>query len=211
MTDTSTSTLTVDAQPALYEAKIGLLFKRRLTITHEGIHWKGRVIRFSDVVSTGWGGTSRSYNGIPTGTVYDIHLDDRQQRTPMRIKTRQKAVYGTVTDIIWQHAGIDILTRLLTGLKSGERYVVGNAVVTDEGIHINRKKLFKAPEAFYFPWQNVQLSRYQGTLTIMGARNISQQLSYNENNNTHIIDRAITIALEHGLTRLSDMLPSASE
>lgn len=207
MTDTST----IDPQPVLYDAQIGLFIKRQLTITHEGIHWKGRFIRFSDVASTGWGGTSRAYNGIPTGTVYDIHLDDRRQRTPMKIKTRRKAVYDTVTDVIWQHAGIDILTRLLTGLKSGERYVVGNTVVTDEGIHISRKKLFKAPEIFYFPWQKVQLNRYQGTLTIIGARNISQQLSYNDNNNTHIIDRAITIALEHGLTRLSDMLPSASE
>ena len=211
MTNTSTTIPPVDAQPALYEAKIGLFIRRQLIITHEGIHWKGRFIRFSDIASTGWGGTRRSYNGIPTGTVYEIHLDDRQERTSMRIKTRRKAVYGTVTNIIWQHAGINILNRLLTGLKSGERYAVGNAMVTDEGIQINRKKLFKAPEVFYFPWQHIQLSRYQGSLIITGARGISEHLAYNENNNTHIIDRAITIALEHGLTRLSDILPSTSE
>lgn len=193
-------------QPLLYETKIGLIFKRTLTITQEGVLWKGRLVRFNEIVSTGWGGTRHSYNGIPTGTVYEIQLDDRQKRMPMRIKTRREAVYDVIVNLIQQYAGIDILTRLLKGLQAGERYIVGSSVVCDDGIHIARKTLFKDPEMLYSPWQYVSLTRQQGLLIIGGANGGTEQLSYKENNNTHIIDYAITMAHKHELERLSDLL-----
>lgn len=205
MTDNTTST-----SPLLYEIKIGLIFRRQLTVTQEGILWKGRLVRFNDIISTGWGGTRHYYNGIPTGTVHTIHLDDGKKRNVMTITTRRKAVYSKIVDLVWQYAGVDILTRLLTGLQSGERYVVGASMVTDDGIHITQKRLFKDPQVFFFPWHQVSLARQQGSFIIQGARGISEQLAYNDNNNTHIIDYAITMAKEHGFQRLSDLLQSAS-
>lgn len=209
MTDSSISAQTSDDSLTLYESKIGLIFRRTVTITHKGIHWKGRFVRFSDIASTGWGGTRHSYNGIPTGTVYDIHLDDRQKRRPMQIRTRRKSVYNTIVNAVWQHAGVTILNRLLVGLKAGEHYVVGSAKVSDEGIYIKHKKLFRDMEVRYYPWHQLTLLRQQGMLIIQGERGISEQLPYNENNNTHIIDYAIDMAQQHGLMRLSDMLPPA--
>lgn len=209
MTDSNISPPTSNDSPTLYESKIGLIFRHTLTITAEGVHWKGRFMRFSDIISTGWGGTRHSYNGIPTGTVYDVHLDDKKKRRPMQIRTRRKSIYNTLVNTIWQQAGIDLLNRLLTGLKAGERYVVGTSTVSDEGIYIRHKKLFKDTEVHYYPWHQLKLLRQQGSLIIQGDRGISEHLPYNENNNTHIIDYAIDIAQQHGLIRLSDMLPSA--
>lgn len=211
MTDNATPSPAHATQTPIYEVKIGLIFRSTLTITQEGVRWRGRFVRFSDIVSTGWGGTRHIYNGIPTGTTYDIHLDDRQKRRPMTIRTRRKAVYSTIVDTIWQMAGIAILTRLLEGLRAGERYVVGGSMVSDEGIHISRKKLFKDPEVVFFPWRQVSVVRQQGNCIIHGERGFSECLPYNENNNTHIIDYAIEMALQNGLTRLSDMLQPAAQ
>lgn len=205
MTDRAPQPSSPTTQPPIYEARIGLLFRRTLILTQEGIHWKNRFVRFNDIASTGWGGTRHIYNGIPTGTVYDIHLDDRTKRVPMTIRTRRKAVYSAIVDIVWKQAGVHILARLLDGLRSGKRYAIGGSMVCDEGIQISRKKLFKDPEVAFFTWQQINVVRQQGNCIIHGSRGFSECLAYNDNNNTHVIDYAIEVARQYGLTRLSDM------
>jgi hypothetical protein len=57
-----------------FDAEVGLMFKDRLTVSRQGVTWKGRQFSLESIKRVRWGGVRRSINGVPTGTEYTVGL-----------------------------------------------------------------------------------------------------------------------------------------
>lgn len=89
-----------------YSADIGLVFKENLSISADGINWKGRRYPLGDITRVRWGGVSRSVNGIPTGTTYTIAFGNAQSEAVVEV--RKKDIFATFIDKLWRAVGIRI-------------------------------------------------------------------------------------------------------
>src|SRR3546814_10094712 len=65
------------AREITYRAEIGVMFKDTLSISPDGISWKGQSFPLDSITRVRWGGVRHSINRIPTGTTYTIAFGDR--------------------------------------------------------------------------------------------------------------------------------------
>ena len=193
-------------QDSAYSTRVGVLFRKTLTITAQGIWWKKRFIHFNDVAATGWGGVFHSYSFIPTGTTYYITLQDDRDRYPIQIVTRRKSVYKNIIEHLWERSCSRIIVSMLVGLQHGKRYRFSTAVIDDQGIYLSHKRLFKSPEMFYFTWDNVDLWSSNGQLFIGQRNGIFHALSYQSCDNIHILETIVSEAKQQQHNRLSRLL-----
>lgn len=190
----------------LYTTKVGLIFRKSLAITTDGIQWKNRFIRFNDIVATGWGGMLHIYNFIPTGTTYYISLQDDRDNYPVCITTRRKSVYKKIVKHVWDYSCSRIAISLLVGLQHGKRYRFASAVIDDQGVYLSHKRWLKSPEMFYFTWDAVDLWSSNGHLFIGQRNGIYHQLPYSTCDNAHILETMVSAAIQKGYRNLSQLL-----
>ena len=195
-----------DHQDSVYTTKIGLIFRKTLTITEEGLRWKNRFIHFNDIAATGWGGLYPIYSFIPTGTIYCILLQDDRDRFPTQIVTRRKSVYKKIVEQLWEHACSRLMISLLVGLQHGKRYRFSSAVIDDRGLYISRPRLLRPSEMFYFTWDRVDLWSNNGQLFIGQRNGLFHQLPYASCDNIHLLEAMVSSAIEHGYDQLSQLL-----
>src|SRR3546814_5902743 len=66
------------AHEITYRAEIGVMFKDTLSISPDGISWKGQSFSLDSITRVRWGGVRHSVNGVPTGTTYTIAFGDKR-------------------------------------------------------------------------------------------------------------------------------------
>lgn len=194
------------AQEITYAADVGVVFKDRLRISPDGIEWKGRKIALEDVTATRWGGTSHSVNGIPTGTTYHIHV--LGERTSISIELKKAEIYEAFMERFWKAIVVRLLTEMLEGLRDGRVYQFGSARVRDDGIELERKHWLKANERVYCPWRDLQVWSAAGSFCIASKSDskLSVALSYQEQNNVHVLEAAIRALFKQPISRMSGLL-----
>lgn len=194
------------AREITYETQIGLVLKDTLRISPNGIEWKGTRTPLEAVTGIGWGATRNSINGIPTGTDYFLTFCDRNKVT--RIQTNRQEVFSTFSDKLWRAVGVRLMTEMLQGLRSGNRYQFGNAILDDFGLELTKQRMFGADEHVRGTWAQLQIWSANGSFCV-GLKNDSKacvQLPYQHANNAHLLEAAIRMKFKNGNERLSSIL-----
>ena len=189
-----------------YEADVGIMFKDRLRIAPDGVQWKGSKISLEEITQVRWGGTKHSVNGIPTGTTYNIFVGGERGGTTIALRDQQ--IYSEFVDRLWKSAGVRLLTEMLEGLRSGDCYRFGTAVVADHGVVLERRKLFSANERVACEWSNLVIGNGAGTFYVAkkDEEKVKVELPYQEMDNVHVLEAALRMFWKTAKPRLSDLL-----
>lgn len=189
-----------------YKAELGLFFKDKLEISPDGIQYKNRTLPLDEIIGIRWGGTKRSVNGIPTGTEYSIVVGTSSQT--IHIETKAINVYQNFIGCLWKAVGVRLLTELLDGLREGNHYQFGKSIVNDNGIELEKFKLFGANEKVFCPWSDLVILNGPGTFIIAKEdnRKISVELEYQSMDNIHVLEAAISSFWKKGGAKLSSLL-----
>lgn len=195
------------ADAITYQAEIGIMFKDTLSISPQGISWKGQRFPLASITRVRWGGISHSVNGIPTGTTYTIAFGNRNSEAVVEL--RNQDIYSTFTHKLWRAVCVRLLTEMLQALKEGCDLHFGDALLHDDGITLVKHKFFGANERVRCLWNQVHAWSADGSFCIGAKDNkkVNVEISYIHGTNTHILERVIQLAFEKpGLRRLSDLL-----
>lgn len=195
------------AREITYRAEIGVMFKDALSISPDGISWKGRSYPLDSVTRVRWGGVRHSVNGVPTGTSYTIAFGDRRSEAVVELK--KEDIYSTFLEKLWRAVGIRLLGEMLEALKDGRDLYFGDALLHDDGITLVKHKFLGANEKVRCTWGQVQIWSADGSFCI-GSKDDKKTnvgISYIDVANTHILEQLIRMAFKKpGLRRLSELL-----
>jgi hypothetical protein len=101
-----------------YSAEVGALFKSTLSISPQGVSWKGQRFPLESVTRVRWGAIRHSVNGIPTGTTFTIAFGD--PRSEAVVQLRREEVFNSFKEKLWNAVGVRLLIELLAALKAGK-------------------------------------------------------------------------------------------
>jgi hypothetical protein len=195
------------AREITYRAEIGVMFKDTLSISPEGVSWKGQCFPLDSITRVRWGGVSHSVNSIPTGTTYTIAFGDRRSEAVVELKKQD--VYSTFIDKLWRAVCVRLLTEMLEALKDGRDLHFGDALLHDDGITLVKRKFLGSNEKVRCSWGQVHVWSADGSFCI-GAKDdkkVNAGVSYIHGANTHFLEQAIRMGFKKpGLRRLSELL-----
>jgi hypothetical protein len=195
------------AREITYRAEIGMMFKDTLSISPDGISWKGQSFPLDSITRVRWGGVRHSVNGVPTGTTYTIAFGDRGSEAVVELK--KEDIYSSFIDKLWRAVCVRLLGEMLEALKAGRNLYFGDALLNDDGITLVKHKFLGANEKVRCSWGQVQVWTADGSFCV-GAKDDKKTnvgISYIHVANTHILEQAIRMAFKKpGLHRLSDLL-----
>jgi len=195
------------AREITYRAEIGVMFKDTLSISPEGVSWKGQSFPLDSITRVRWGGVSHSVNGIPTGTTYTIAFGDRRSEAVVELKKQD--IYATFIDKLWRAVCVRLLTEMLEALKDGRDLHFGDALLHDDGITLVKHKFLGSNEKVRCSWGQIHVWSADGSFCI-GAKDdkkINAGVSYIHGANTHVLEQAIRMGFKKpGLRRLSELL-----
>ncbi|MHB1091651.1 hypothetical protein [Thiobacillus sp.] len=195
------------AREITYRAEIGVMFKDALSISPDGVSWKGQNFPLDSITRVRWGGVSHSVNGIPTGTTYTIAFGNRSSEAVVELKKQD--IYSTFIDKLWRAVCVRLLAEMLEALKAGRDLHFGDALLHDDGITLVRRKFLGSNEKVRCSWGQVHVWSADGSFCI-GAKDdkkVNAGVSYIHGANTHILEQAIRMAFKKpGMRRLSDLL-----
>lgn len=189
-----------------YEANVGAIFTDKLRISPEGIEWKGRRWELDSITRVRWGGTRHSVNGIPTGTTFTIVLGNDSNYTSIVLKN--ETTYSNFIERLWRAVGVRLLTEYLEGLRDGKKYRFSTAVMSDNGMELERKKLFGRNEKVFCRWVDLYFWNGAGTFCVekIGDNKLNATFSYQDDDNIHVLEAAILLFRKRGGIRLSSLL-----
>lgn len=189
-----------------YEAELGVIFKDKLRISPEGIEWKGRRWDLDSITRIRWGGTRHSVNGIPTGTTYSIIFGNGSNYASIELKS--EAIYSNFIDCLWRAVGVRLLTEFLEGLRDGNKFRFGSAIMSDHGMELGRKRLFGSVEQVFCRWSELVIWNGAGVFCIgkKDDKKLVAAFSYQDEDNIHVLEAAIRMFWERSGDRLSSLL-----
>lgn len=195
------------AREITYRAEIGVIFKDTLSISPQGVSWKGQNFPLDSITRVRWGAVSRSVNGIPAGTTYTIAFGNRISEAVVELKKQD--IYSTFIDKLWRAVCVRLLAEMLETLKAGRDLHFGDALLHDDGITLVRRKFLGSNEKVRCSWGQVHVWSADGSFCI-GAKDdkkVNAGISYIHGANTHILEQAIHMAFKKpGMRCLSDLL-----
>jgi hypothetical protein len=195
------------AREITYRAEIGVMFKDTLSISPDGISWKGQSFSLDSITRVRWGGVRHSVNGVPTGTTYTIAFGDKRSEAVVELK--KEDIYSKFIDKLWRAVCIRLLGEMLEALKDGRDLYFGDALLHDDGITLVKHKFLGANERVRCTWGQVQIWNADGSFCI-GSKDDKKTnvgISYIHVANTHILEQLIRMAFKKpGLRRLSELL-----
>lgn len=195
------------AREITYSTEIGVMFKNVLSISPEGVSWKGQNFPLDSITRLRWGGVRHSVNGIPTGTTYTIAFGDG--RSEAVVETRKGDIFAAFIDKLWRAVGIRLLGEMIEALKAGSDLHFGDALLHDDGITLTKHGFFSARGQVRCSWSQVHVWSQDGAFYI-GSKDDKKTyaaLSYINSVNIHILEQVIRTAFKKpGMRRLSDLL-----
>lgn len=195
------------ARDITYRAEVGVMFKDILSISPDGLAWKGQSFPLDSVTRVRWGAVRHSVNGIPTGTSYTLAFGDNRSEAVVDLK--KESTYSTFLEKLWKAVVIRLLAELLETLKAGKEVRFGEATLRDDGVTLIKHKFLGANEPIRCSWGQVHIWSADGAFYI-GAKDDKKTyvgLSYINAANTHVLEQTIRMAFKKpGMRKLSDVL-----
>ena len=96
----------------------------------------------------------------------------------------------------------------MEGLRDGKTYRFGTAIMNDSGIELQRSGFFSGGERVFCGWGELSIWNGPGVFCI-GKRDDKKLvvgLSYQDEDNIHILEAAIRMFFKRGGNRLSSLL-----
>jgi hypothetical protein len=178
-----------------------------LSISPQGVSWKGQSFPLDSITRVRWGGVNHSVNGIPTGTTYTIAFGNRSSEAVVELKKQD--IYSAFIDKLWRAVCVRLLTEMLEALKDGRDLHFGDALLHDDGVTLVKRKFFGSDEKVRCSWDQVHVWSADGSFCI-GAKNdkkVNASVSYIFGANTHILEQAIRMGFKKpDMRRLSELL-----
>ena len=194
------------ARDITYRSEVGVMFKKILSISPDGLTWKNQRFPLEAVTCVRWGAVRHSVNGIPTGTTYTLAFGDNRSEAVVELK--KESIYSTFVEKLWKAVVIRLLTELFSTLQGGNEVRFGEATIRDDGVTLVKNNFFWA-EKVRCSWGQVHVWSADGSFYI-GSKDDKKTyvgLSYIHADNTHVLEQAIRMALKKpGMRRLSDIL-----
>lgn len=192
-------------QEITYKAELGVLFKDTLQISPRGVAWKDTNYALEVITRVRWGGIRHSVNGIPTGTTYTIAFGDNYSEAIVSL--RQSDVYEKFIDKLWRAVCARLMTDLAKGLKAGNSYNFGDAIIDDAGVKLTKHKFF-SNETVYHPWGQARISSSSGSFFIHAAddNKTYSSMSYIETPNVHVLEALIRMSFKAWKGKISGIL-----
>jgi len=195
------------ARDITYQTEVGVIFKDTLSISPDGISWKGHSFPLDSITRVRWGGVQHSVNGVTTGTTYTIAFGDRRSEAVVELKKEE--TYSKFIDKLWRAVCARLLEEMLEALKTGRDLYFGDALLHDDGITLVKHKFLGANEKVRCSWNQTQIWNADGSFCIGSKddKKTNVKISYIHVANTHILEQSIRMAFKKpGLRRLSDLL-----
>lgn len=189
-----------------FRADVGVLFKEELSISPDGVGWKGRSYGLESITRVRWGGVRRSINGIPTGTDFTIAFGDN--KSEQVISLRRETTYSGFIGALWRAVCIRLLIEMTGSLKQGRTLSFGDITVEDDAVTLIRRKFLGSNERVRLSWNEVHIWTADGSFAIgkQGDKKLYGAASYVDVANTHILEHLIRGAFKKGVRKLSDYL-----
>ena len=195
------------AREITYHTQVGIVFKDALSISPDGISWKGQNFPLESITRVRWGGVRHSVNGIATRTTYTIAFGSAGSEAVVELT--KEHVYIKFVDSLWRAVCIRLLGDMLEALRNGQVIHFGEAVLHDSGVTLIKRRFWGANEKLWCSWNQVRVWNADGSFCI-GAKDDKKAqvaISYIHVPNTHILERVIRMAFDRpGMQRLSDIL-----
>lgn len=193
-------------QSLKYEADLGTIFKDRVSMNSQAIEWRNQRFPLKAVTRLRWGSTRHSVNGVPTGTSHVIVVGDAT--SSMTIKLSSTTVFEGLTDRLWKGVGVRLLVEHLRRLREGGTIAIPGGSIRDDGAVLTRRKLFGKDEVVVVPWNGLQVWTENGNFVIVkkGEPKVQAVMSYQNHDNTQVIENIIRAAFKNGMSRLSQLL-----
>lgn len=189
-----------------YEADLGTFFKDRVSMNAQAIEWRNQRFPLDAVTRMRWGSTRHSVNGVPTGTSHVIVVGDAT--SSMTIKLSSPTVFDGLTDRLWKAVGVRLLVEHVRRLREGGTVAIPGGAIRDDGAVLTRRKLFGKDEVVLVPWNGLHVWSENGNFVIAKRDETKVQavLSYQNNDNTQVIENLIRAAFKNGKARISELL-----
>ncbi len=184
-----------------YEAEVGLVFKDTLRISPRGVEWKGDFLALDSITRVRWGAIKNS-----TGITYTVVCGSQYKILTIEIK--KDIIFSNFISRIWKAVGTRLLVELLVGLRNGESYQFGSAILTDTGFKLKRGNSLSSSQYEFCPWQDIVTWNGNGHFCVRSNKDfkLSAYFSYINLDNIHILESAISMLSRKGCQRLSDIL-----
>ncbi len=195
------------AREITYRAEIGTIFKKILSISPEGVSWKGQSFPLDSITRVRWGGARHRVNGIPTGTTYTIAFGDGDSEAV--IELRKENIFVAFIDKLWRAVGVRLLGEILEALKAGRNLRFGDGLLHDDGVTLVKHRFFGANGKVRCSWSQVHVWSADGAFYVgsQSDKKTYAELSYINSANAHILEQAIRMAFKKpGMVRLSELL-----
>ena len=187
-----------------------MIFKNTLSISANGISWKGNHYGLDAITRVRWGCVSRSLNGIPFGTDYTIALGDNKSET--EIFLRSKKIYSAFIAKLWKAVCVRLILDVLKRVVSGEEIEFGTAIhkvqLKNDGITL--KHNFRSGVVLtQCSWQQIYAQSFNGAFHIGTIDNKKTYvgLPYIGIPNAHIFEQIIRMVLNRpSINLLSELL-----
>jgi hypothetical protein len=193
------------AERITYRTEVGVLFKKKLSISPDGIEWNGERYPLDSITRVRWGGVRHSVNGVPTGTTYTIAVGDNKRETVIHLDgTRHQAFI----ERLWPAICARLMTSILRNLREGRELVFGDALLTDLGLTLTKHKMFGANERVFCDWWHIQTWSRDGSFHIQSKddKKAYVTLSYLSDHNTHLLEHLIGLKFKAQDKKISALL-----
>jgi len=185
---------------------LGSIFTKRFRISPDGIEWKKKLTPLKDITRVRWGGTKTTQYGKVTDTDYSISYGAGNCLYTVNVKN--ESLYIKISGCLWKAVGVRLMTEFIQGLCEGRVYKFSSALVSDLGIELERKNLFKSNERVFCTWGEVVIWNGPGVFCIQKKedKKLVAAFSYEVEDNIHVLEGAIQMFWKRGGDRLSILL-----
>ena len=192
------------ARSISFSADVGVVFKDTLSISQNGIEWKGQRYSLESVTAVRWGAVRHSVNGIPTGTDYEIAFATRSGTTS--ISLRKESTYSGFVEALWRAVGVRLMIEMSEALEAGKVLSFGDMTVEDRYVTLVKHKFLGSNEKVRLSWSDVHVWSAGGEFVI-GSKTDKKTYgsgSYKDHWNIHLLDHVVRSGFKKGVDKLSD-------
>ncbi len=171
-------------------------FKKSLDITPAGFLYCGELFPLKTITRLRWG-VDQKRGGILPKVLYLATFGTATRE--FTIKTKQRDFYEHLTQRFWRAAGRRLMAEMLDGLKKGVSYTFGGFSVSDTGVTVRPKGIFKSQRPQSFPWPELKWGIVNGNLVFTRAEAQEYPIasaSFLWVDNAHILSVALALLQE---------------
>ncbi|OUO95060.1 hypothetical protein [Cloacibacillus sp. An23] len=180
-----------------FHCKFGMWpFQKSLDITPAGFLYCGELFPLKTITRLRWG-IDQKRGGIFPKVAYLATFGTATRE--FTIKTKQKDFYEHLTQRFWRAAGCRLMAEMLEKLKKGGSCVFGDFSISDGGLTVRPKGLFKSQRSEFFEWAKLKWGIVNGNLVFTPSDAPERPIasaSFLWVDNAHILSVALALLQE---------------